>query len=46
MWEMITEMSTNRLWIWTGIGGSIFGALFIVSPNIEIAGTEVENLIQ
>ena len=33
MWEYITTMLsalvTDRLWIWTGIAGSIFGALFI-----------------
>ena len=29
MLEIIQEMATNRLWIYTGIGGAIFGALFI-----------------
>ena len=29
MWEMIEEMASDRLWIYTGIVGSIFGALFI-----------------
>lgn len=33
MWEYITTMLsamiTDRLWIWTAIAGSIFGALFI-----------------
>ena len=29
MWEMIEEMTSDRLWIYTGIVGSIFGALFI-----------------
>ena len=29
MWEMITNMATDRLWIWTALAGSIFGALFI-----------------
>ena len=26
MWEMITNMASDRLWIYTGIGGSIAGA--------------------
>ena len=29
MWEMIQNMASDRLWIYTGIVGSIFGALFI-----------------
>lgn len=29
MWEMIERMATDRLWIYTAIMGSIFGALFI-----------------
>ena len=29
MWEMISEMATNRLWIYTALAGSIFGALFV-----------------
>ena len=29
MWEMIDRMFGDTLWIWTGIVGSIFGALFI-----------------
>tara|TARA_B100000809_G_scaffold246795_1_gene275126 strand:+ start:2575 stop:2862 length:288 start_codon:yes stop_codon:yes gene_type:complete len=29
MWEIIQDMAANRLWIYTGIGGAIFGALFI-----------------
>ena len=29
MWDMIERMVNDRLWIYTGIGGSIFGALFI-----------------
>ncbi len=33
MWEMITtmieRMATDRLWIYTGIAGSIFGAIFV-----------------
>ena len=29
MWEMIERMVSDRLWIYTGIVGSIFGALFL-----------------
>ena len=29
MWEMIERMASDRLWIYTAIAGSIFGALFI-----------------
>ena len=29
MWEMIERMVSDRLWIYTGIPGSIFGALFL-----------------
>ena len=29
MWEMIERMATDRLWIYTALMGSIFGALFI-----------------
>lgn len=29
MWEIIERMATDRLWIYTALMGSIFGALFI-----------------
>ena len=29
MWEMIERMVSDRLWIYTAIAGSIFGALFL-----------------
>ena len=29
MWEMIQNMASDRLWIYTGIAGSIFGAAFL-----------------
>ena len=29
MWEMIQNMATDRLWIYTGIAGSLFGAAFL-----------------
>jgi len=29
MWEMIERMATDRLWIYTALAGSIFGALFV-----------------
>tara|TARA_B100000475_G_scaffold188586_1_gene159388 strand:+ start:182 stop:463 length:282 start_codon:yes stop_codon:yes gene_type:complete len=28
MWEMIQEMSSNRLWIYTALVGSLFGLAF------------------
>jgi len=29
MWELIERMTSDRLWIYTGIVGSIFGALAV-----------------
>ena len=29
MWDLIERMSSDRLWIYTALAGSIFGALFI-----------------
>ena len=29
MWEMIDRMMSDRLWIYTGIVGSLFGAAFL-----------------
>jgi hypothetical protein len=29
MWEMIERMATDRLWIYTAIGGSVLGAVFV-----------------
>ena len=29
MWEMIERMATDRLWIYTAIAGSLFGAAFL-----------------
>ena len=29
MWEMIDRMASDRLWIYTGIAGSLFGAAFL-----------------
>ena len=29
MWDMIENMATDRLWIYTGIAGSLFGAAFV-----------------
>ena len=37
MWEIIERMATDRLWIYTAIAGSIFGALFIA----YIRGTRI-----
>ena len=30
MWEIIEKMASDRLWIYTGIGGSLFGAAFLM----------------
>jgi|TARA_B110000444_G_scaffold255561_1_gene290171 hypothetical protein len=30
MWEIIERMATDRLWIYTGIAGSLFGAAFLL----------------
>jgi hypothetical protein len=29
MWEMIERMADDRLWIYTAIGGSVLGAVFV-----------------
>lgn len=29
MWEMIERMASDRLWIYTAIAGSLFGAAFL-----------------
>ena len=29
MWEMIEQMASNRLWIYTALAGSVFGAGFL-----------------
>ena len=29
MWEMISQMAGDRLWIYTSIAGSLFGAAFL-----------------
>jgi hypothetical protein len=29
MWDMIEQMAGDRLWIYTGIAGSLFGAAFL-----------------
>lgn len=29
MWEIIERMATDRLWIYTALAGSVFGALFV-----------------
>ena len=29
MWEMIERMASDRLWIYTALAGSVFGAIFI-----------------
>ena len=29
MWDLIERMASDRLWIYTALAGSIFGALFV-----------------
>jgi hypothetical protein len=29
MWDMLERMASDRLWIYTGIAGSLFGAAFL-----------------
>ena len=29
MWDMIERMFSDRLWIYTALAGSVFGAIFI-----------------
>ena len=29
MWEIIERMATDRLWIYSAIGGSVLGAIFV-----------------
>lgn len=29
MWEMIERMASDRLWIYTALAGSVFGAVFV-----------------
>lgn len=29
MWDMIERMSSDRLWLYTALAGSIFGAIFV-----------------
>ena len=29
MWEMIERMASDRLWIYTALAGSLFGAAFL-----------------
>lgn len=43
MWEMIERMAGDRLWIYTGIMGSIFGALFLAYMKDTRIGLWVYN---
>lgn len=38
MWEIINDMATNRLWIYTSIGGSILGAVCLAYLSTTRAG--------
>jgi hypothetical protein len=38
MWDIISDMTTNRLWIYTSIGGSILGAICLAYLSTTRAG--------
>jgi len=38
MWDIVTDMATNRLWIYTSIGGSILGAVCLAYLSTTRAG--------
>ena len=38
MWDIISDMATNRLWIYTSIGGSIIGAVSLAYLSTTRAG--------
>jgi len=38
MWDIISDMATNRLWIYTSIGGSILGAISLAYLSTTRAG--------
>jgi len=38
MWEIVNDMATNRLWIYTSIGGSILGAVCLAYLSTTRAG--------
>ena len=35
MWEMIEQMASNRLWIYTALVGSLFGLAFSTYFDVE-----------
>ena len=49
MWEMINNMASDRLWIYTAIAGSIIGTIFITYMSTTRAGlwfySKVDNTI-
>ncbi len=49
MWEMIERMATDRLWIYTAIAGSLFGAVFVAyisTTRIGLWGyTQIDRII-
>ena len=49
MWDMITNMATDRVWIYTGIAGSLFGAAFVwgwtwLAPNPDAWRTKYPHI--
>ena len=38
MWDIVSDMATNRLWIYTSIGGSILGAVCLAYLSTTRAG--------
>ena len=49
MWEMIERMATDRLWIYTALAGSVFGAIFVAYVSTTRLGlwfySKVDRLI-
>ena len=38
MWEMIERLASDRLWIYTALAGSVFGAIFVAYMSTTRAG--------
>ena len=49
MWEMIERMASDRLWIYTALAGSLFGAIFVAyisTTRIGLWGyTQIDRII-
>ena len=38
MWEMISNMASDRLWIYTALAGSVAGTIFVTYMSTTRAG--------